>query len=114
MRVHRASAIRITASHELRRLLLYCQTFCSADCCKSKAFDTSLHVLSDWISGEHINRTECILKELSQLLETIERQEANVRFDISKLESEWDPAEALLFFSALRKRFEEAVSQNSA
>jgi hypothetical protein len=114
MRIHRVSQTSITASNELRRLLVYCQTFCSADCCKSKAFDTGLRVLSDWIRGEHINRTGSILKELSQLVETIEGQEAKVRFDISKLESEWDRAEALLFFSTLRERFEEAVSQNSA
>jgi hypothetical protein len=103
----------ISVSPELRRLLIHCETNCTAACCRSAAFETTRHVLRQWIDAERIDRTESILLELSQLLEKIEGLQANLRFEIRHLESEWDQSEALVFFSNLREVFDETVNRNT-
>ncbi|MEZ5299678.1 MAG: DUF6331 family protein [Verrucomicrobiales bacterium] len=89
---------RISTSATLRRLLIHCEQYCVAECCHSNAFRIDQQTVERWLSNERIDRTDELIKELSDISGAIADCKNNVYFDIRELESTWSSEEALGLF----------------
>jgi hypothetical protein len=112
VRTHRETSISV--SPELRRLLVHCEQKCTADCCKSDAFNIDAVTIRRWLDEERIDRSSNMRSELADLVEHIGTATNRIRFDIRGLESVWEQHDALLFFKKCFDCFPAAVNENSA
>lgn len=100
----------INVSPELRRLLIYCETKCAADCCKSRAFDVSAKLIKEWLDNERIDRYKLIQGEIINLIQNTPHTEKTC-WNIRDLKSEWPIGETNTFFRGLGKALEEVRNE---
>lgn len=100
----------VALSPTMRRLLVELQTWCSADCCKDKAFTVSAAAISRWLNGERVDRTQQLVEEVARVQADLQRTGDQVVLDARGLESDWPGDE----FRAFWDRFAVALASASA
>lgn len=96
------STVRLSPT--LRRLLLHCQTECTAECCRGKAFDISVHAITSWLEAERIDRVSQLTREIKDIAERLDPKAGRLCLNERDLYSEWSIAD----FAAFWVRFERA------
>lgn len=101
--------LNINFSPELRRLLKHCEVRCTADCCKSNAFDIDPNTIRKWQEMEPPDRVEDRIEnisiELKKLKDEAYDEYQEVHIIARGLESSWSPAEIKGFFKELNDNF---------
>lgn len=90
----------VSVSPALRRSLLHLQTRCTADCCKSRAFDLDAPRIESWFRSEPPGR----LAETQDAIAVASSEiplHKELHLEARGLESEWDPVELSSFLAEL-------------
>jgi hypothetical protein len=96
-------AFVVNVSPTLRRMLVECQSRCTADCCHALAFD--LRRIGPWLERERVDRTVELRAELDAISERAETLDASLRLSVRDLESTWTAPDWRRFLSVLRDAF---------
>lgn len=95
----------VTTSAALRRLLLHCQTQCTADCCKENAFDLSKRSIEEWLAYERIDRSKAIGEEMATIADLLRKATGRLVLDVRDLRSDWKADRLLAFWQVLLGNF---------
>jgi len=99
----------VTLSSALRRLLCDHQIVCSADCCKSLAFQLSEGSIARWLNAQRIDRTREIAAEIEGVEAGVRGVVGRVVLAVRGLESEWDVEEFRAFWEQFLAAYTVAV-----
>lgn len=100
----------VVLSPVLRRLLHDFQTWCSADCCKARAFQFSEPGICDWLEGERLDRTHELVEEIAKIARGLQQAEGQIVLAGRGLESHWDVGEFRAFWESFTAVFTSALS----
>ena len=100
----------MTLSSALRRLLVELQTWCSADCCKGRAFSVSAAAVGRWLDGERIDRAREMAEEIARVGAGLSEAEERVALAARGLESGWAGAEFRAFWERFAQAFAAVVA----
>jgi hypothetical protein len=106
----KTTAHTVALSPALRRLLVELQTWCSADCCKGRAFGVSAAAVGRWLDGERIDRTRALAEEIVSVEGGLSEAGRRVALDARGLGSEWEAAEFRAFWERFALAFASAVA----
>jgi hypothetical protein len=99
----------VVVSSALRRLLLDHQIFCSADCCKARAFQFTENSIARWVDFEHILRTEEMVAEIRRIGAALQDVSGQIILDARGLQSEWDSGAFRAFWNRFEATFLRAL-----
>ena len=101
--------VTVTVSPALRRLLLECQTWCSADCCKAQAFSLRDGVIAGWLGSERVDRSAELADEIDRVGTNVREADDRVILAVRGLESGWSAVEFKAFWASFRAAYSSAV-----
>src|SRR5688572_333026 len=97
--------LTVKLSPTLRRLLLHCQTECTADCCRDRAFDISARTITSWLETERIDRTPQLIREIKDIAGNLDPMVEMLFLEARDLHSEWRSADFATFWARFEKSF---------
>jgi hypothetical protein len=99
----------VTMSPALRRLLLDHQSWCTADCCKERAFRFTEDSIARWLGFERIDRAREIVEEIAKVKADVQRTTGRIFMAARGLESDWVADDFKAFWGRLERAFTLAV-----
>lgn len=103
------NAIDINGSPAMRRFLLSLERNCTADCCKSSAFEVNTDNIEYWIKNESVSNEELVYEELFNLKDIDFNSYQFVNLKIRHLESYWTTKEFLEFVDVLLHKLHKVI-----
>jgi len=100
---------RVAVSPTLRRLLLDCQMWCSADCCKANAFELTESAVTRWLRLEHLDRSQEVAEEIGRVRSELQQAVGQIFLAARDLESTWDTEAFKAFWGRLEAAVNSAV-----
>ena len=104
----------VTTSPALRRLLLDCQEWCRADCCKERAFTITEVSIARWLRLERIDRSREVAEEIRQIGACLPRSHGWVFLAVRGVESDWRADDFRAFWCRLEAAFRSGVDAQAA
>ncbi|MDB5350680.1 MAG: hypothetical protein JWN86_1927 [Planctomycetota bacterium] len=95
----------VTLSPPLRRLLHDHQIFCSADCCRERAFEITEGSISRWLDSERTDRTAELAAEIHRVASDVQGASGCVYLAVPGLKSEWGGDQFRTFWGHLRSTY---------
>ncbi len=100
----------VKISPVLGRLLMDCQTRCTADCCKEQAFMLTEDSISSWLGPERIDRNREVSEEIGKIKADLHKATGRVLLAARGLESYWRAADFRAFWCKLETIFTRSVA----
>jgi hypothetical protein len=104
----------MATSPTLRRMLIECQTWCTADCCKARAFSLTESTIGHWLGYERVDRTRELAEEIARLGAELGHARGQVVLSVRGLESTWGVEEFRAFWQDVEVAFSAAVARRDS